>query len=102
RVPDPHRQEAGERGGSEEEGEGQEMSGRLMSSKVMINLVAQIKMFFRSPGSVFWTVAFPVLLILLFGAIFSGTGNTKYSLYVQDLDGSPISEEFVQALNKTG
>ncbi len=78
------------------------MTGRLMSSKVMINLIAQIKMFFRSPGSVFWTVAFPVLLILLFGAIFSGTGSTKYSLYVQDLDGSPISEEFVDALNSTG
>ncbi len=73
-----------------------------MSSRVMINLVAQIKMFFRSPGSVFWTVAFPVLLILLFGAIFSGTANSKFNLYVQDMDGTPISQEFVAALNKTG
>lgn len=73
-----------------------------MSSRIMINLVAQIKMFFRSPGSVFWTVAFPVLLILLFGAIFSGTGSSKYNLYVQDQDGTPISQEFVAALNDTG
>ncbi len=78
------------------------MKKGIMSSRIIINLVAQIKMFFRSPGSVFWTVAFPVLLILLFGAIFSGTGTTKYNLYVQDLDGTPISQEFVSALNNTG
>ena len=55
-------------------------------------------MFFRSPGAVFWTVAFPVLLILLFGAIFSGSGTTTYNLYVQDMDDTQASHEFIQAL----
>lgn len=72
-----------------------------MASRIMINFIAQAKMFFRSPGAVFWTVAFPVLLILLFGAIFSGSGATTYNLYVQDMDDTPASHDFAQALTET-
>jgi ABC-2 type transport system permease protein len=46
-------------------------------------------------------VAFPVLLILLFGAIFTGSGTTIFNLYVQDMDDTPASHEFVQSLNET-
>ncbi|MBI0584234.1 MAG: ABC transporter permease [Methanomassiliicoccus sp.] len=69
--------------------------------RIWINFVAQAKMFFRSIGSVFWTVAFPVLLILLFGAIFSGSGSATYTLYVQDLDSSEASAMYIHGLNET-
>ena len=36
----------------------------------------QIRLFFRRKDELFWTLAFPVLFILLFGAIY---GNTKWT-----------------------
>lgn len=72
-----------------------------MGRRVWTNFRSQAKMFFRSPGSVFWTVAFPVLLILLFGAIFSNSGSATYTMYVQDLDGSAASQELIAGFNQT-
>jgi len=69
-------------------------------NRVLIDLKASFKMFFRSKAAVFWTLAFPCILILLFGAIFSEM-DTKYSLHVQDLDQTPSSIEFREALNWT-
>jgi ABC-2 type transport system permease protein len=40
----------------------------------------------RSKGTVFWTILFPILLILIFGAIFSGTGEVEYKITVQNFD----------------
>lgn len=73
-----------------------------MANRVGVIFTGLAKQFFRSTGSVFWTVAFPVMLILIFGAIFSGGGSANYSIYVQDHDGSPASEQFIQSLNSTG
>jgi len=74
-------------------------------NRVLIDLKASFKIFFRSKAAVFWTLAFPSILILLFGAIFSET-DSKYSLYVQNQDvvnGNPTtgSIEFIEALNRT-
>jgi len=74
-------------------------------NRVLIDLKASFKMFFRSKSSIFWTLAFPCILVLLFGAIFSEM-DTKYSLYVQNLDivdGEPTlaSMNFIAALNLT-
>ena len=74
-------------------------------NRVLIDLKASFKMFFRSKAAVFWTLAFPCILILLFGAIFSEM-DSKYSLYVQNQDivnGNPTlgSIGFIEALNKT-
>ena len=57
--------------------------------------------YLRSRTGTFFALAFPVLLILLFGAIFSGSGTTALPLYVQNLDNTPASWNFVQALNNT-
>lgn len=73
-----------------------------MANRIKAVFVGLAKQFFRSPGSVFWTIAFPVMLILIFGAIFAGTGVSTYDLYVQDLDGSPISERYIDGLEATG
>jgi len=69
-------------------------------NRVLIDLKASFKMFFRSKAAVFWTLAFPSILILLFGAIFSEM-DTKYRLHVQDLDQTPSSIKFIEALNLT-
>jgi ABC-2 type transport system permease protein len=57
----------------------------------------------RNRVGLFFALVFPVLLILLFGAIFSNSGSSTVDLYVQDLDhSSAASEAFVAALNQTG
>ena len=73
-----------------------------MTDRVAVVFKGLAKQFFRSPGSVFWTIAFPVMLILIFGAIFAGTGVSSYDLYVQDQDDSPISHMYIDGLEETG
>ncbi|HEY3419754.1 MAG TPA: ABC transporter permease [Methanomassiliicoccales archaeon] len=56
-----------------------------MKNRVLIDFVATGKMFFRNKGGVFWTLAFPVFLIFIFGAIFANSGApSNYTIYVQD------------------
>jgi len=62
------------------------------------DLLANIKGWLRSPGTVFWTILFPILLILIFGAIFSTGDEIELDLVVQDHDESLISKEFVGTL----
>ena len=69
---------------------------------VAVDFKYSMKGWYRSRGSMFWSLAFPIILILLFGAIFSGVGNTKYTLYVQDLDNTNMSQIFNRTLNQTG
>lgn len=64
-------------------------------------------MWFRSKSTLFWTLAFPILLMLLFGAIFSVSEDPRFDFYVQNqdiIDGepSPLSAAFVAMLNETG
>ena len=73
-----------------------------LANRVAVVFKGLAKQFFRSPGSVFWTIAFPVMLILIFGAIFAGTGVSSYDLYVQDRDGSQVSQLYVNSLGSTG
>jgi len=50
----------------------------------------------------FFSLIFPVILILLFGAIFAGSGTTAIPVYIQNNDnGSPASMGFITALNST-
>jgi len=55
----------------------------------------------RSREGFFFTLVFPVILVLLFGAIFSGGGSGPTTVYVQNLDNGPVSAAFVTALNST-
>jgi ABC-2 type transport system permease protein len=66
-----------------------------------------LKVWFRSKSTLFWTLAFPILLMLLFGAIFSVTEDPRFDFYVQNqdiVDGEPsfASAGFVAMLNETG
>ncbi len=55
----------------------------------------------RSREGFFFTLVFPIILILLFGAIFSGGSSGPTTVYVQNLDTGPISSAFIGALNST-
>lgn len=66
-----------------------------------------LRVWFRSKHTLFWTFAFPILLMLLFGAIFSVTEDPRFDFYVQNqdiIDGEPslASEGLVAMLNETG
>src|SRR5712692_982216 len=75
-------------------------------SRVITIITAHFKSWYRSRSNIFWTIAFPLLLIVLFGAIF-GNGSTKFDLYVQNQDliaatPTPLSQGYVATLNNTG
>lgn len=55
--------------------------------------VANIRSFVRDRSALFWTFAFPVIFILLFGAIFSGGGTTRYAIGWVDQDGTSASAQ---------
>ena len=59
---------------------------------------SNIKQWIRSKGTVFWTILFPILLIIIFGAIFSGVDEIEYNIYIQDLDDSLHSNTFTEIL----
>ena len=61
------------------------------------------KGYLRNPFGLFMSVIFPVILILIFGAVFSNSGSGQVPLVVQDLDhNSPGSQQFLAGLNATG
>ncbi|MGA7076535.1 MAG: ABC transporter permease, partial [Halobacteriota archaeon] len=69
-------------------------------SRIYIDFISSLKIFFRGRSSFFWVLAFPIILMLIFGSIFSG-GNVQYELAVQNKDGSDISVAFIKAVNST-
>lgn len=69
--------------------------------RILADAKAFGKQYLRSRTGTFFALAFPVILILLFGAIFSGTGSASLAIYVQDLDNTPASHTFISALNST-
>ena len=69
--------------------------------RILADAKAFGKQYLRSRTGTFFALAFPVILILLFGAIFSGGGSSTLPLYVQNLDNTPASRAFIDALNDT-
>jgi len=61
--------------------------------------VANLKSFIRDRAALFWTLAFPVVFVILFGTIFSGSG-AQYEIGWVDQDGSPTSTALRAAFAK--
>ena len=68
---------------------------------IKTDLVYGVGSWLRSKGTVFWTILFPILLIMIFGAIFSGADEVKYELVFQDLDDTDESNNFTRFLEET-
>jgi ABC-2 type transport system permease protein len=57
--------------------------------------------YLRNAAGLFFGLIFPVVLILIFGAIFSSSSSGTVTVYVQNQDGGQASTHFVDALNHT-
>jgi ABC-2 type transport system permease protein len=70
--------------------------------KTLIGLtVANLKSLTRDRAALFWTLFFPVMFVLLFGVLFSGSGNSsKVSVGYVDLDGTATSAQVKAAFSQ--
>src|SRR4030042_356502 len=66
------------------------------------NPVVKLTSFSREKTTMFFTIAFPIILILLFGTIFMSQDNVEYPLCVQDLDRTHSSAHLVKTLKLNG
>ena len=66
--------------------------------------VKDIKTFFREKGTVFWTIAFPVMILLLFTAIFGREIPFNATIGVVDYekDSFGVTASIISGLNETG
>ena len=59
--------------------------------------------YFRNGAALFFSLIFPIILIGMFGLIFSAPSNQAIAVYTENFDhGSNASVQFLAALNKTG
>ena len=70
-------------------------------SRLTSDVIHYGKQYLRSKIGLFFAVLFPILLILVFGAIFTGGGDSKINLNVQNLDGGPMADVLIDNLNKS-
>lgn len=70
--------------------------------RVWADFLAFGRQYMRSRVGAFFAFAFPVILVLLFGAILGGGDGSALTLHVQDLDGTGASAAFIKRLNETG
>jgi ABC-2 type transport system permease protein len=71
-------------------------------SVVVANLYVKLLSVYREKTTMFFTLAFPIILILLFGTLFMSQDNVNFHLCVQDLDQSKSSKESIDALEQNG
>ncbi len=67
--------------------------------RVLADLKVFVRGYTRSKIGLFFSLVFPIILILLFGAIFSGGNGGPINIYVQNQDGGTASIQFVKLLN---
>jgi ABC-2 type transport system permease protein len=60
--------------------------------------IANIRSYTRDRAALFWTLAFPLIFIVMFGLIFQGGGESRLNLAWVDSDGSAQSAELRAAL----
>jgi len=74
----------------------------VSSRRIKADLLVFARGYVRSRIGLFFSLIFPVILILLFGAIFANSGTQPIPVYVQNNDGgSQVSTGFITALNST-
>ena len=66
------------------------------------NLYVKLLGVYREKTTMFFTLAFPIILILVFGTIFMSQDNVGFHLCVQDLDQTKSSIESVKELEVNG
>ena len=75
----------------------------MNSGRILSDLMVFSRGYVRSRIGVFFGLVFPVILILIFGAIFSGGSSGPITVYARNQDSSAqASDDFIKALNSTG
>ena len=59
--------------------------------------LASVKEFIRDRAAMFWTLAFPILFIVLFGIIFSGGGSANYTVGLVNQDDGTVGQALTRA-----
>jgi len=65
---------------------------------IAANLGVRLRCFYRERSAMFFTFAFPVILVLVFGTIFTKPEHLNFDLSVQDLSRSASSARFLERL----
>lgn len=74
------------------------MNLRVVGATLVVNILS----FYREKTAMFFTLAFPVILILVFGTIFKDQDFLSFTLHVQDLDRTELSGQLIKNLEQTG
>jgi ABC-2 type transport system permease protein len=67
--------------------------------RVIADLKVFVRGYTRNKIGLFFSLVFPIILILLFGAIFAGGSGGPINVYVQNQDGGMASTIFIKYLN---
>jgi ABC-2 type transport system permease protein len=59
---------------------------------LLLRTVANSKSLLRDRAALFWTFFFPIMFVLLFGVLFSGSGDSKVAVGFVDQDGTPAAK----------
>ena len=79
---------------ADDRGRGCRMTPRIIAA----NLGVRLRSFYREKSAMFFTFAFPVILVLVFGTIFTTPEHLNLDLPVQDLSRSEASARLLEAL----
>src|SRR6056297_348715 len=75
------------------------MVNSLQSIKAMT--IAFTKRYFRDKVALFFTFAFPLIFLLIFGTIFGGGGSPSFDVVLVNNSSSDFSNEFVDNLESS-
>jgi ABC-2 type transport system permease protein len=64
--------------------------------------IANVRSFIRDRAAIFWTFAFPILFVVLFGSLFSGDGPDAYEIGWVDEDGTAAADGLRAGFAATG
>jgi ABC-2 type transport system permease protein len=65
---------------------------------IAANLVVRLRSFYREKSAMFFTFAFPVILVLVFGTIFTKPEHLNFDLPVQDNSRGELSAKLLEGL----
>jgi ABC-2 type transport system permease protein len=69
--------------------------------KTLLGLtVANLKGLTRDRAALFWTFFFPIMFVLLFGVLFSGSSDSKVTVGIVDQDGTAVSAQVKDAFGQ--
>jgi len=69
--------------------------------RIFSDLSVYRRQYLRNRTGFFFALVFPVILILIFGAIFSGGSSGPITVYAQNHDSGPLGAQFIRAMNST-